>query len=95
VAFSPDSQQLAGVGDERIVQFRSSTSGEILRVFKGPAHAITSVAFSPNIQQLGCGGFANIVWVGDTGSGEGWRFLKGHTNQILSVFFFHPMASSW
>ncbi|MED6314403.1 MAG: c-type cytochrome domain-containing protein, partial [Verrucomicrobiota bacterium] len=48
IAFSPDGNQLATAGYDRIIQLWNSKSGEQLRTLKGHNGAVYGIAFSPD-----------------------------------------------
>ncbi|BAY16275.1 WD-40 repeat-containing protein [Anabaenopsis circularis NIES-21] len=81
--FSIDGQRLASGSDDNTVNLWSST-GTLLKTFKGHSDAVASVAFSPDNKILASGSYDKSVkiWSLDAPT---LPILRGHQDRVLSV----------
>jgi WD40 repeat protein/serine/threonine protein kinase/endogenous inhibitor of DNA gyrase (YacG/DUF329 family) len=85
MAWYPDSQQFATVGEERIVQIWDRASGKLVKALPPQPAAITSIAIDPLGKYLVTGAADQIARIYDASSGELLRQLVGHTADVTSV----------
>ncbi|OCQ89971.1 hypothetical protein BCD64_18715 [Nostoc sp. MBR 210] len=83
LSFSIDGQKLASGSDDNTVNLWSST-GALIKTFKGHSDAVASVAFSPDNKILASGSYDKSVklWSLDAPS---LPILRGHQDRVLSV----------
>ncbi|MBK27618.1 MAG: hypothetical protein CMO77_02170 [Verrucomicrobiales bacterium] len=87
IAFSPDGNQLATAGYDRIIQLWNSTSGEQLRTLKGHNGAVYGIAFSPDGSVLTSAGGDSSVKLWNTENGQRLdTFGQPTGEQFLAMF---------
>jgi WD40 repeat protein len=65
VAFAPDGESLASVGDDRTVRIWEPQTGHLRRTIRGHTGIVSSLAFSPNGDRLVSGSFDGTARVWD------------------------------
>ena len=87
IAFSPDGNQLATAGYDRIIQLWNPASGEKLRTLKGHNGAVYGIAFSPDGRVLGSAGGDSSVKLWNTSDGQRLdTFGQPTGEQFLTAF---------
>ena len=87
IAFSPDGNQLATAGYDRIIQLWNPASGEILRTLKGHNGAVYGIAFSPDGRVLASAGGDSSVKLWNTSDGQRLdTFGQPTGEQFLTAF---------
>jgi len=83
VAFSPDSQQIAGACSDGQVRVWS-VGGKKLQTLSGNTNIVYSVAFTPDGKSIAAGGWDNNIrfWSAD---GKLQRTLAGHSRQVTAI----------
>ncbi|BBE09047.1 HNWD1 protein [Mycoavidus cysteinexigens] len=84
VAFSPDSQWLASVGDDTLVKLWSVAAGELQHILTGHSAEVLSVTFSPNVQWLASSSRDKTIKIW-TVQGKLLYTLEGHSDWVRSV----------
>lgn len=84
VAFSPDSRQVATVGEDGTVQVWQVDQGQLLKTLKGHEGTTQAVAFSPNGQWIASSGKDNTVriWQANTGTLSQTLLLKSEATTL-------------
>jgi len=93
IAFSPDGENLAAAGVDRIVYIWDSKTWKLVRKFTGQAEMISSLAYSPDGRYLATGGFNEItqahpvsILIWDVASGKPVKTLPA-PHRVSSVAF--------
>lgn len=87
IAFSPDGQRLASVGDEKFIRIWHTETRICNQILAGHTRRISSVDWSPDGVTLASGGEDQTVRLWDIKTGSCLKILSGHTKQIWSVVF--------
>ena len=94
LAFSPDSQRLAGVSDDGAARVWDMASGKVLHTLKKAAKEnesaalpVRAVAFSPDHKLLATAGDDDAITLWDARTGKEGRTLTGHTSTVTGLAF--------
>jgi WD40 repeat protein len=87
VAFSPDGERLATVGEKNTVKIWDVASAKELHALEGHNGDVYTVAFSPDGRWLASAGEDSTVKVWDSHAGTLLRTLRGHTGLVTSLAF--------
>jgi WD40 repeat protein len=87
VAIAPGGEHVATAGDDHVVRIWSSSSGQLLHVFKGHADWVRSLAFHPDGQVLASAGDDGTVAFWEYATGRKLDALPAHPQVIYSLAF--------
>ena len=89
VAFRPDGERLASVGDDRTVRIWTTETGELRRVIRGHTNIVTCLAFSPDGDRLVTGSHDGTARVWDLTKDEETGCVderdRGHTTGAIDA----------
>ena len=77
VDYSPDGQQIASAGPDRIVRVWKAESGELVHELRGPNSPIVTVVYDPQGRWLAAHAMDGAVWVWEAGTGAVLQTLTG------------------
>lgn len=89
MAFSPDGGTVAVDGPGRVMEFRDSSTGKMLRTLEGGTKVLSNLrdlAYSQDGRRLAAGLWDGTVAVWDVETGE-IRVLQGHEGPVFAVAF--------
>ena len=86
LVFSPDSREVAVIGNDRRARLYDADSGKLLRSFD-QGDFVKAVAFSPDGRLLVTGGRNDTAIVWDAATGKQLHVLKGHTQDVVALAF--------
>ncbi len=87
LAFSPDGQWIAGIGDNGKITLSEVATGKLARTFTGHTQGIGTLAFSPDSTLLAAGSTDKNVYIWDLAAGALQHTLRGHSNSVTQVVF--------
>jgi WD40 repeat protein len=89
IAFSPNGQLLATVGEDTVVMLWDVATGEELAVFHGHKNRVGAVAFSPDGKTLASGGWDYTTKLWDIGTGRELTTIRNGAQSVFALAF-HP-----
>ncbi|WP_204151648.1 TIR domain-containing protein [Leptolyngbya sp. CCY15150] len=88
IAFSPDGQILASVGNtDATIRLWNAETGELLYLLDGHEDWVSNISFSPDGQTLASASADNTIIVWDVETGEPLQTLRGHQEGVRGINF--------